>query len=152
VVGISPSVICVWESCHGQLIQRIDSFLGNCSHIATHPSLASVVFVGCSDGQYTLWDVTSGEFLQVLQAMDTPHISSAHWSPDGTFLIVTGKLGGAEIICTNSNEPMSTSEQFLLRRFLREPTTRRALSASQWNSWILSLFAGHLATFDSQST
>jgi hypothetical protein len=44
--------------------------------------------------------------------MDTPRISSVKWSPDGTFLISADKLEGATIICTNSNEPISTSEQF----------------------------------------
>jgi hypothetical protein len=84
--------------------------------------------------------------------MDTPRISSAQWSLDGTFLIVADKLRGATIICTNSNESMSTSEQFFVSGISGEPTTRRALPTSHESPWILSLFGGHLVTFGSQST
>ena len=115
LIAISNTCLYVWETVNYEVCHRItDVFTEQASVLVPHPFLREIVFVGCQSGRCSLWDIMEGQLIVPLQLEDTPKVSEARWTPDGSALVVADELWGFTIMRRNVAGGMTTVEQFFL--------------------------------------
>ncbi|KAH0803158.1 PH-interacting protein-like isoform X2 [Histomonas meleagridis] len=96
IIGLSSDCILVWETQTfiNKIIISHPELTDHPTIIRPHPQIPNIIIVTTRNGRASLWDIITGDLINVLLPYEEYHIVEVTWSRDGQYIFAADSNGG----------------------------------------------------------